>query len=99
MKEINIDVLKDASLRLMFKMSDEEYNTLLQEFDILFKQMAMISKIENVDNVMPMTFPFNINTNYLREDEVKDVISKEDVLKNAKEVKDGQIKLPKVVKQ
>lgn len=97
MKEVNKDVLKDASLRLMFTMEDEEYDLLLEEFRIIQTQLGLMSKIEGVDDVTPMTFPFDVSIDYLREDEAKTPLSKEDALKNAKNVKDGQIKLPKVV--
>lgn len=35
MKEITIDVLKDAAQRLMFDMSDEQYAKLFEEFKII----------------------------------------------------------------
>ena len=97
MKKIDRDVLKDCANRLMFDMSEEQYKTLENEFDIIIKQMELIGKIEGVDKAQPMTFPFNVTTDYLREDEVGIVLNKEEVLSNAKDVRDGQIKLPKVV--
>ena len=42
-------------------------------------------------------YPYEIETCFLRDDEPIDVISREDVLKNAKSVQDNQIKVPKVV--
>lgn len=97
MKQINEVVLKDASHRLLFDISDEEMKLLLSEFDILVKQFEILKDIENVNEVKPMTFPYEIFNDYLREDVPSDVLTKEEALKNAKNVKDGQIKLPKVV--
>ena len=97
MKQINEAVLKDASHRLLFDISDEEMKLLLSEFDILVKQFELLKDIENVNEVKPMTFPYEIFNDYLREDVPSDVLTKQEVLKNAKNVKDGQIKLPKVV--
>lgn len=97
MKQIDEAVLKDASHRLLFDISDEEMKLLLNEFDILVKQFELLKDIENVNEVKPMTFPYEIFNNYLREDVPSDVLTKEEALKNAKNVKDGQIKLPKVV--
>lgn len=97
MKKVTKEVLVDASNRLLFSMSDEEYETLLEEFDIISKQMELMGEIKGVDDVIPMTFPYDVKTSFLREDTPKDVLRKEDVLKNAANVKDGQIKLPKVV--
>ena len=97
MKQINEEVLKDASHRLLFDISDEEMKLLLNEFDVLIKQFELLKDIENVNEVAPMTFPYKIFNDYLREDVPSDVLTKEEALKNAKNVKDGQIKLPKVV--
>lgn len=97
MKEINMEVLKDASSRLLFDMTEEEYETLLEEFKILTKQMDMIGKIEGLENYEPMTFPFDCETDYLREDEASEPLSREEALANAGSVLDNEIKLPKVV--
>ncbi len=97
MKEINLDVLHDAAHRLLFDMSEQEYATLLEEFGVLTKQMAMIGKIEGLDNYAPMTFPFPCETDFLREDVAAEPLSREDALKNAGSVQDNEIKLPKVV--
>jgi len=97
MKEINLDVLKDAAHRLLFDMSDEEYETLLSEFAVLTKQMETIGKIEGLEDYEPMTFPFECETTYLREDEPTTPLSREEALVNAGSTLDGEIKLPKVV--
>jgi len=97
MKAINKEVLKDAAKRLLFEMSEQEYDTLLQEFDVVIKQMELIGKIEGVDDYAPMTFPFECTTTYLREDIPARPLSKDEALRNAKNKLGGQIKLPKVV--
>ncbi|MEG2792837.1 MAG: hypothetical protein RR909_03550 [Bacilli bacterium] len=98
MKEINIDVLKDAANRLYFTMSDEEYATLLEEFKIMIKQMRLIGGIQDIDDVEPMTFPFSVSTSEMREDISSNILATSVALRNATDVKDNQIKLPKVVK-
>ncbi len=97
MKTITMDVLKDAANRLLFTLSDEEFKTLYDEFMILQKQMEKIGKIEGLENYEPMTFPFDCSTYYLRDDEPTAPLKRDEALKNAGNVKDGQIKLPKVV--
>ena len=98
MKKVTLEVLKEATNKLMFDMSEEQYQNLLNEFDIILSQMELISEIEGVDDVEPMTFPYEMSTDYLREDVISTPLSKEDVLKNAKEVVDGQISIPRVIK-
>ncbi len=97
MKKVTKEVLIDASERLLFTMSDEEYNLLLDEFDTILKQLALIGNIEGVDEVTPMVFPYDIYTSELRDDEPTKPLDRDEALKNAGSVKDHQIKLPKVI--
>ena len=97
MKEYNIEVLKDAAKRLLFDMSDDEYETLLKEFDIVTKQMGIIGHNSEIEKYEPMSFPFECTTPYLREDVPAEPLSREDALRNSKRKIGGQIKLPKVV--
>jgi len=92
-----MDVLKDAANRLLFDMSDEQYKTLYEEFQILTKQMETIGKIEGLENYEPMTFPFDCSTSFLREDVAEEPLPRDDALRNAGNKQDNQIKLPKVV--
>ncbi len=97
MKKVDKDVLIDAANRLLFSMSDKEYDLLLEEFKILLAQMEMMEKVEGLSQIEPMTFPFECATAYLREDTPEEPLSRDEVLANAGSVKDGEIKLPKVV--
>lgn len=97
MKKIDKPLLIDASQRLMFVMTDSEYDVLISEFDVLLKQMALIGKISGVDALTPMTFPFPITTSQLRDDVPSVTLTQKQATENAKQVRDGQIKLPKVV--
>ena len=98
MQKISKEVLKKCANNLMFDMLEEEYDTLLNEFDDLMSQMALIDKIEGLKELTPMTFPFECSTSFLREDEEGEMLDVNEVLSNAKDVSMGQIKLPKVVK-
>jgi aspartyl/glutamyl-tRNA(Asn/Gln) amidotransferase C subunit len=97
MKTITMDVLKDASNRLLFDMSEEQYETLYEEFKILTKQMERIGKVKGLEDYEPMTFPFDCATSYLRDDVPEEPLPRDEALKNAGSKKDNQIKLPKVV--
>ena len=83
--------------KLMFTMEDSEYATLLDEFDIMIKQMDLIGKIDGIENVEPMTYPFPLDDVVLREDEVVDELPIEDILQNSGSNLYNQVKLPKVV--
>ena len=83
--------------KLMFTMEDSEYDTLLEEFDTMLKQMDLIGKIEGIDKVEPMCYPFPLEDVCLREDNVVDELPIEDILSNSGNTLYNQVKLPKVV--
>ena len=97
MKPVSKEVLKTAASKMMFEMDDNQYDQLIKELNIFLKQVDLIGDIPHIDEVTPMTFPFEVTNSYLREDEVEESLSQEEALKNASDVKDGQIRLPKVV--
>ena len=91
------DKLKNYANKLMFDMNDEEYETLLNEFDVILKQMDLIGEIENISDVDPMTFPYELDDVKLRDDSVSRNIEIEDALRNSGSVKGREVKVPKVV--
>ena len=97
MSEINKELLKKCANNLMFELTDEECSMLSGEFEVLFGQMKELAKIDGIEEVEPMVFPFEVYTDFLREDIEGEPLEIEEVLANAKDVQDGQIKLPKVV--
>ena len=94
---ITKEKLKNYANKLMFDMNDEEYETLLKEFDVILKQMDLIGNIENISDVEPMTFPFELDSIELRNDSDSRNIEIEDALSNAGSKKGREIRVPKVV--
>ncbi len=94
---ISKEKLNNYAEKLMFRMNDEEYETLIEEFDIIERQMELIGKIDGIKNVKPMTFPYEIEHAKMREDEVTDLLSTKDALINTKNVDKLQVEVPKVV--
>lgn len=94
---ISIEELRQLAENLYFEMSEEQYKTLQAEFDIILKQMNLIGKIENVDNIEPLVFPVESLTMGMRDDNPTDSLSPEEVLKNAHANMMGMVKVQKVV--
>lgn len=94
---ITEEKLRKYANDLEFDMNENEYKTLMGEFDILLKQVDLIGNIEGISNYEPMDFPFPLESACLREDKVNMSLNREDALKNSKDVKDGCVKTPKVV--
>ena len=98
MKQVTKEILKNTANKLLFDMSDEQFEQLVKEFEIITKQMELIKDIPGVDDAERMTFPFDNANTYFREDIQSSPLNRDEVLKNASDVKDGQFRLPKVVK-
>lgn len=94
---ITKEALKKYANLLMFDMSDEEYQTLEEEFEVILKQMDLIGKIDGIENVKPMHFPIENYNISLRNDTNINNLDVKEVLQNAKEVASNQVKVPKVV--
>lgn len=98
MKEVNKEVIKECADNLLFEMNEEETNLLVKEFDAMKTQMSYLDKIENLDEYHPMTFPFEVVSTFLREDEPCEPLEPDVALKNVHSRLGNQVKLPKVVK-
>lgn len=96
---ITKEKLEEYAKKLMFEMEEHEYKTLLDEFEIILKQMEYIDNIKDIDSVCPMTFPFDLELDdrCLREDEYNNEINFDDMKINIREYEDNMIKVPKVV--
>lgn len=89
--------LKDYANKLMFDMNDEEYETLAKEFDTVLMQFDLIGKIENINNVEPMTFPYLKEEVTLRDDSKSRVVDVDVAFSNCHGKKGDEIKVPRVV--
>lgn len=94
---ITKELLKKYASKLMFDMKDEEYETLQKEFDVMLKQMELIGKIEGIDEVEPMTFPYEYILDEYRSDDEIYQVENSIILSNAKEVEGRELSVPKVV--
>ena len=94
---MNKETLKMLANKLMFTMEESEYDTLLEEFDTMIKQMDLIGEIKGIENVEPMVYPFELDDVSLRDDKVVDELDVDLILQNSGSSLYNQVKLPKVV--
>ena len=94
---MDIEKLEILANKLMFTMNESEYKTLSDEFEIILKQMDLIGKIDNINEVEPMFYPFELSNVNMREDKVEDELDIDDILLNSSSTLYNQVKLPKVV--
>lgn len=94
---IEKEYIKELAHELMFDLSEEEVVEIQKEYETFSKQLELLEKIDTKD-VKPMPYPFENETNYLREDVVTHVITQEDALRNTSYSKEGHFVVHKVVK-
>jgi len=89
--------IKELANNLMFNVSDQEVEDIEKEFVKLDKMLSLYDQI-NTDGVEEMIYPFDVETDYFREDEESNVLSQDDSIANAAKVISGHVVVPKVVK-
>lgn len=82
---------------LLIGLTKEENEMVLHEFNDIDKQIDLINAIPNIEEVEPMTHALDDFVFELREDEVEDSSSIEDILSNSDDHTEREIRVPKVV--
>lgn len=89
-----VDRLADL---LMIGLTEEENKMVLDEFEIIDRDINRINEIDNLSSVPPMTHTLDNFECSLREDVGENSVSIEDLLSNCDKVSDREVELPKVV--
>ena len=90
-----VDSLAD---KLLIGLTDEENKMVLDEFDVIDKDIDIINSIDGISDVKPMTHALDgVELTSLREDEAKETPSIDDLLSNATHKIGREIQVPKVV--
>ncbi|MBE6148655.1 MAG: hypothetical protein E7167_04120 [Firmicutes bacterium] len=97
MKNFTKEMINDYANKLLFDLSEEEADTLLEEFDIINENMEIISSIEGISEVEPQSFACEFSLTDLREDIADESLSIEDILVNCDAKIDRVVEVPKVV--
>ncbi len=97
MESISKEKVMTLAKQLMLRLSDEEAENIVAEFDTLLKQLNLLDQIDTTD-VAEMVYPFEHPTDFFREDTVDHVLTVEDALYNAPVEEQGYFVIPKVVK-
>lgn len=97
MIKVTGDVITTCADNLLFRITEEEKKTTLDEFDAILKQMSFIGDIRDIDKAEPMTFPVSDIHYELRDDDPAEPMDVNEELKMVPSRLGNQVKLPKVV--
>lgn len=97
MSKFTKEMVDDYASKLLIGLTSEENQMVLDEFDIIDKNIDLINEIADIDKVEPMTHALDDFVFELREDIAEPSIPIEDALKNAGKTEGREIEVPKVV--
>lgn len=93
---MNRNEIKECLTTININIDEQELDDIYEKVNEIDQYLALLNKV-NTEYVEGMSFPFALTSNYLREDEVDDMLTQEEALANASEVEDGYVKYVKVV--
>ena len=97
MSKFTKEMVTDYADKLLIGLTDEEVNMVLEEFDVIDKNIDLINEIPNISDVEIMTHALDDFEYVLREDVVEESSSIDDILSNCDSTLNREIKVPKVV--
>lgn len=99
MSKFTKEMVNEYADKLLIGLTEQEQNMVLEEFDIIDRNIDIINKIPNIDKVEPMTYCLDDFIYDLREDEVEESVPIEELLQNCDSYIDREIEVPKVVEE
>jgi aspartyl/glutamyl-tRNA(Asn/Gln) amidotransferase C subunit len=95
--EFNSETIDKLANLLMIGLTPEENKMVLDEFEIIDRNIDKINKIEGVSDAKPMCYALDSYITELREDVVEESPSIEELLQNCDQKDGREVEVPKVV--
>ena len=97
MSKFTSEMVDDYADKLLIGLTREENKMVLDEFDIIDKNLDLVNQIPNISEVEPMTQTLDDFEFKLREDEVVPSVPVDLLLRNSDDVFGDEIVVPRVV--
>ncbi len=97
MNKFTKEMVNDYADKLLIGLTDDENKMVLDEFEIIDKNIDLINSIPNIDRIEPMTHCLDNFSYELDDDEIEESISIQELLSNCDEYIDREISVPRVV--
>jgi aspartyl/glutamyl-tRNA(Asn/Gln) amidotransferase C subunit len=96
-KKFTKEMVDDYAEKLLIGLTPEENKMVLDEFEVIDKNIDIINEIPGIEKVEPMSWCLDRTVDDLREDVIIESIPIEDLLSNCDECTDREVEVPKVV--
>ena len=97
MEKFTREMVDDYAEKLLIGLTEEENKMVLDEFEIIDKNIDIINQIEGIENVEPMSWCLDDFEYELREDVVEDSVPIEELFQNCDDYVGNEVRVPKVV--
>lgn len=98
MQKFTKEMVDDYADKLLIGLTEEENKMVLDEFEIIDKNIDLINEIPGIENVMPMTHALDNFEYELREDIPEESIPISELLENCDDsTADGEVQVPRMV--
>ena len=97
MSKFTKEMVDSYADKLLIGLTEEENKMVLDEFDVIDKDLDLVNSIDGIDKVEPMTHTLDDFSFELREDVIEESVAIDKLLANSDEVEDDEIVVPKVV--
>ncbi len=91
------EMVDDYAEKLWIGLTPEENQMVLKEFDTIDNDISLITKIEGIEKVEPMTHCLDDFVYELREDVEEETVPIDELLQNCDDYKDREVSVPRVV--
>jgi len=97
MEKFTREMVDDYAEKLLIGLTPEENKMVLDEFEIIDKNINIINEIEGIEEIEPMSWCLDDFKYELREDIVEESIPVEELFQNCDDYVGNEIRVPKVV--
>ena len=97
MSKFTKEMVDDYADKLLIGLTEEENKMVLEEFEIIDKNIDLINEIPNIEKVEPMTHTLDNFECDFREDVVEESVPLEQLLANADEKDENHVIVPRMV--
>ncbi|MBR3198455.1 MAG: hypothetical protein IKG27_00400 [Bacilli bacterium] len=97
MSKFTKEMVDDYADKLLIGLTDEENQMVLDEFEIIDKNIDLINEIPNIEKVIPMTHALDNFEYELREDIVEDSVPIDKLLSNCDKTAGDEVEVPRMV--
>ena len=97
MSKFTKEMVDDYADKLLIGLTEEENKMVLDEFEIIDKNIDLINQIPNIKDVEPMSHCLDDFEYELREDVAEESVPIEELLQNCDDYNEREVQVPKVV--